>query len=160
MIDKITGRAIVLGDNIDTDQIIPARYLNTSEASGLAPHFMENEYPDLASSIRKGDIIVAGKNFGSGSSREHAVITIKGLGISCIIAESFARIFFRNAINTGIPVIEAKINAENFHEISVDFSKSNIIYNGHIIKFKEYPEFLKNIIEHDGLINLVRSGKW
>ncbi len=160
MNDIISGRAIVLGDNVDTDQIIPAKYLNTSDASKLAPHFMENEYPELASEIKRGDIIVAGKNFGSGSSREHAVITIKGLGISCIIAESFARIFFRNAINTGIPVIEANIHSENFDYISVDFKKSSITSNGNITYFKEYPEFLKEIIDNEGLINLVRSGKW
>jgi 3-isopropylmalate dehydratase small subunit len=160
MINNINGRAIVLGDNVDTDQIIPAKYLNTSDPESLAPHFMENEYPDLANNIRMGDIIVAGKNFGSGSSREHAVITIKGLGISCIIAESFARIFFRNAINTGIPVIEAKINTSEFNEISVDFANSKIIYDGKETYFKEYPEFLKNIIDSNGLINYVRSGKW
>lgn len=160
MVTTISGRAIVLGDNVDTDQIIPAKYLNTSEPDKLAPHFMENEYPDLAGSIKKGDIIVAGKNFGSGSSREHAVITIKGLVISCIIAESFARIFFRNAINTGIPVIEAKVTADNFEKITVDFSNSKIVYGGKEIKFKEYPEFLKNIIESNGLVNYVRSGKW
>ncbi len=160
MIDNIKGRAIVLGDNVDTDQIIPAKYLNTSDPGKLAPHFMENEYPDLVGNIKKGDIIVAGKNFGSGSSREHAVITIKGLGISCIIAESFARIFFRNAINTGIPLIEAKINVSEFDEISVDFSNSTIMYNGKETHFKEYPEFLKNIINSNGLINYVRSGKW
>ena len=160
MVNNIKGRAIVLGDNVDTDQIIPAKYLNTSEPDKLAPHFMENEYPDLAANIMKGDIIVAGKNFGSGSSREHAVITIKGLGISCIIAESFARIFFRNAINTGIPVIEAKIEATEYGEISIDFDKSIIMHNGIITQFKEYPEFLRNIIDSKGLINYVRSGKW
>jgi 3-isopropylmalate/(R)-2-methylmalate dehydratase small subunit len=160
MINNIKGRAIILGDNVDTDQIIPAKYLNTYEPDKLAPHFMENEYPELAKNIIKGDIIVAGKNFGSGSSREHAVITIKGLGISCIIAESFARIFFRNAINTGIPVIEAKIDAKQYDEISIDFSKSIIIHSEKITKFQEYPEFLKNIIDSNGLINYVRSGKW
>ncbi len=121
---------------------------------------MENEYPDLAANIMKGDIIVAGKNFGSGSSREHAVITIKGLGISCIIAESFARIFFRNAINTGIPVIEAKIEATEYGEISIDFDKSIIMHNGITTQFKKYPEFLRNIIDSKGLVNYVRSGKW
>jgi 3-isopropylmalate dehydratase small subunit len=160
MVNNIKGRAIVLGDNVDTDQIIPAKYLNTSEPDKLAPHFMENEYPDLAANIMKGDIIVAGKNFGSGSSREHAVITIKGLGISCIIAESFARIFFRNAINTGIPVIEAKIEATEYGEISIDFDKSIIMHNGITTQFKEYPEFLRNIIDSKGLVNYVRSGKW
>ncbi len=160
MMEKISGRAIILGDNVDTDQIIPAKYLNTAEPDKLAPHFMENEYPDLAGSIKKGDIIVAGKNFGSGSSREHAVITIKGLGISCIIAESFARIFFRNAINTGIPVIEAKVSANNLEKITVDFRNSRIFCGGKEIEFREYPEFLKNIIESNGLVNYVRSGKW
>ncbi|AGO60931.1 MULTISPECIES: 3-isopropylmalate dehydratase small subunit [Ferroplasma] len=160
MVNNIKGRAIVLGDNVDTDQIIPAKYLNTSEPDKLAPHFMENEYPDLAANIMKGDIIVAGKNFGSGSSREHAVITIKGLGISCIIAESFARIFFRNAINTGIPVIEAKIEATEYGEISIDFDKSIIMHNGITTQFKKYPEFLRNIIDSKGLVNYVRSGKW
>ncbi|ARD85675.1 homoaconitase small subunit [Ferroplasma acidiphilum] len=160
MVNNIKGRAIVLGDNVDTDQIIPAKYLNTSEPDKLAPHFMENEYPDLAANIMKGDIIVAGKNFGSGSSREHAVITIKGLGISCIIAESFARIFFRNAINTGIPVIEAKIEATEYGEISIDFDKSIIMHNGITTQFKEYPEFLRNIIDSKGLVNYVWSGKW
>ena len=160
MLYKMEGRTIVLGDNVDTDQIIPAKYLNTSDPEKLAPHFMENEYPDLASQIKKGDIIIGGKNFGSGSSREHAVITIKGLGISCIIAESFARIFFRNSINIGIPVIEAKINAKNFENITIDFDSSTIIYNSNILKFNKYPEFLNKIIDKGGLINYVRSEKW
>ncbi len=160
MLDKIDGRAIILGDNIDTDQIIPAKYLNTSDPEKLAPHFMENEYPELAKTIKKGDIIVAGKNFGSGSSREHAVITIKGLGVSCIIAESFARIFFRNGINNGIPLIDAKINAKNFVNIKIDFSKSTIISNSSTYYFTKYPEFLEKIIEKGGLINYVRSEQW
>ncbi len=160
MLNKIEGRIIVLGDNVDTDQIIPAKYLNTSDPEKLAPHFMENEYPDLAKTIKKGDIIVAGKNFGSGSSREHAVITIKGLGVSCIIAESFARIFFRNGINNGIPLIEAKINAENFGNIKIDFDKSTITYGSGIEHFNRYPEFLGKIIEKGGLINYVVSEKW
>ncbi len=156
----IEGNAIVLGDNIDTDQIIPAKYLNTSDPEKLAPHFMENEYPDISKKIKKGDIIVAGKNFGSGSSREHAVITIKGLGISCIIAESFARIFFRNCINNGIPLIEAKINVKDFENVKIDFDKSTISYNSNITNFNKYPEFLEKIIEKGGLINYVRSEQW
>ncbi|AAT43496.1 3-isopropylmalate dehydratase small subunit [Picrophilus oshimae] len=156
----ITGKAWILGDNIDTDQIIPARYLNTSEPEKLAPHFMEYTNPELASMINKGDIIVAGKNFGSGSSREHAVITIKALGVSCVIAESFARIFFRNAINNGLLLIEAKVNAKNGSIISIDMENGIIKTEDSSYRFRSYPDFIMNIVNAGGLINYVRSSKW
>ncbi|KJE48979.1 MULTISPECIES: 3-isopropylmalate dehydratase small subunit [Acidiplasma] len=160
MNDRITGNVWVLGDDIDTDQIIPARYLVTSDEKELAKHFMEYTDPELAGKIKPGDVIIAGKNFGSGSSREHAVLTIKGLGISCVIAESFARIFFRNAINLGMPLIEAKINANSGDKISIDFNDSVILINNKKYTFKKYPDFLKNIINAGGLINYVREYKW
>ncbi|KQB34884.1 MULTISPECIES: 3-isopropylmalate dehydratase small subunit [Acidiplasma] len=160
MNDRITGNVWVLGDDIDTDQIIPARYLVTSDEKELAKHFMEYTDPELAGKIKPGDVIIAGKNFGSGSSREHAVLTVKGLGISCVIAESFARIFFRNAINLGMPLIEAQINANSGDKISIDFNDSVILINNKKYTFKKYPDFLKNIINAGGLINYVREYKW
>ncbi|HIC86937.1 MAG TPA: 3-isopropylmalate dehydratase small subunit, partial [Aquificae bacterium] len=102
----LKGRAFKFGDDIDTDQIIPARYLNTSDPNELAKHCMEDADPTFASKVRKGDFIVAGKNFGCGSSREHAPLAIKAAGVSAVIAKSFARIFFRNAINIGLPILE------------------------------------------------------
>ena len=160
MLNEVKGKVWTLGDDMDTDAIIPAKYLVTSDPKELSKHFMEYNDPELAKKIEKGDIIVAGKNFGSGSSREHAVITIKGLGISCIIAESFARIFFRNAINLGMPLIEAKIDVKNGDEITIDFEKSRIYYNDKSQEFTKYPKFLKNIIDEGGLINYVRDNQW
>ncbi len=112
MKDHLKGRAWVVGDNVDTDQIIPAEYLVTMDDKELAPHAFENAIPEFAKQVRAGDIVVAGRNFGCGSSREHAPRALMGAGVSCVIAVSFARIFFRNSINLGLPVIEATIHAK------------------------------------------------
>ena len=158
------GRVFKYGDNVDTDVIIPARYLNTSDPKELAAHCMEDIDLDFASKVNKGDIIVANKNFGCGSSREHAPIAIKESGVSCVIASTFARIFYRNAINIGLPIIECDEAAkaiENGDELEVDFS-TGLIKN--LTKNEEYqgqgfPEFMQNIINNDGLIGYIKNKK-
>lgn len=154
------GSVIKLGDNIDTDLIIAARYLSTADPVELAEHFMEDYDPEIIKKINHGDIIVAGKNFGCGSSREHAPIAIKASGISVVIAESFARIFYRNAFNTGLPIVESKEASQGIgqgDEISVDFSKGVIknITKDEEYKIQAYPEFIQKIIASNGLINYV-----
>jgi len=158
----IKGKAIKYGDNVDTDVIIPARYLNTSDHKELASHCMEDIDKDFSNKISEGDIMIAGKNFGCGSSREHAPIAIKASGISCVIAETFARIFFRNSINIGLPIMECEEAAKDIEEndeISVD-TVSGIITN--ITKNKTYkavpfPEFMQKIIKSEGLINYIKK---
>lgn len=159
---KAEGRVFKFGDNVDTDVIIPARYLNSSDPAELATHCMEDIDKDFVKNVNKGDIIVANKNFGCGSSREHAPIAIKAAGVSCVIAETFARIFYRNAINIGLPIIEcpeAAKNIEEGNEIEVDFD-SGKIYNK--TKNEEYqgqafPEFMQKIISNGGLINYINN---
>ena len=154
---KIKGKAWKFGDNIDTDVIIPARYLNTTDPEELAKHCMEDIDPEFFKKINKGDIIVAGKNFGCGSSREHAPIAIKACGIACVIAESFARIFYRNAFNTGLLILEcpeAVKNIETGDELEIYPEKGKII---NLTKNKTYfikplPSFMKKILEDGGLI--------
>lgn len=149
------------GDNVDTDVIIPARYLNTADMQELAKHCMEDIDIDFAKNVKKGDIMVAKANFGCGSSREHAPASIKASGISCVIAKSFARIFYRNAINIGLPIIEceeASEKIENGDEVEIDFD-SGVIHN--ITKDETYhgqsfPEFLINIINSNGLLNSLK----
>src|SRR6056297_4175594 len=156
------GKAFKFGDNIDTDLIIPARYLNTTEAKELAKYCMQDLDEDFTEKINEGDIIVGGNNFGCGSSREHAPIAIKGAGISCVIAKSYARIFYRNSFNIGLPILESKEASENIMQgdkIEVDFS-NGIIRN--ITKKEEYnanklPEFIQNIIKHHGLVGYVKN---
>lgn len=156
----IRGKVIKYGDNVDTDVIIPARYLTSTEGSVLAGHCMEDLDSTFTSRVEKGDIMVAGKNFGCGSSREHAPIAIKASGISCVIAASFARIFYRNAINIGLSIIEcpeAACNIEEGDKVEVDLN-SGVIYN--ITKDKRYstaafPPFIQEIMKADGLINYV-----
>lgn len=153
----IKGRAWKFGDNIDTDLIIPARYLNTTDPEELAKHCMEDADPEFAKKVKKGDIIVAGKNFGCGSSREHAPISIKAAGVSCVIAESFARIFYRNAYNTGLLILEceeAAKEAESGDEIRIDIEKGLIenLTKGKSYQIKPLPEFMKKILEDGGLI--------
>ncbi|AZV55879.1 3-isopropylmalate dehydratase small subunit [Clostridium sp. AWRP] len=158
----IKGKAIKYGDNVDTDVIIPARYLNTSDHKELASHCMEDIDKNFSKKINKGDIMIAGKNFGCGSSREHAPIAIKASGISCIIAETFARIFFRNSINIGLPIMECEEAAKDIDEkdeVSVD-TVSGVIKN--ITKNKTYkavpfPEFMQKIIKSEGLINYIKE---
>ncbi|ADD01346.1 3-isopropylmalate dehydratase, small subunit [Thermoanaerobacter mathranii subsp. mathranii str. A3] len=156
------GKAIKYGDNIDTDVIIPARFLNTSDPQELAQHCMEDLDKDFKNKVKEGDILVVGENFGCGSSREHAPIAIKASGISCIIAKSFARIFFRNAINIGLPILECKEAVDGIEEgdmVLVD-TDNGIIKNltkGTEFKAQPFPEFIKEIMKYGGLINYVRK---
>lgn len=157
------GKAICYGDNVDTDVIIPARYLNSSDPKELAEHCMEDIDKDFVKNMNPGDIMVAKKNFGCGSSREHAPISIKACGISCVIAETFARIFYRNSINIGLPIIEcpeavAGINPGD--EVEVDFD-SGIIKNittSKEFKGQPFPAFMQKIIDCEGLVNYINAG--
>ena len=159
---KAHGLVFKYGDNVDTDVIIPARYLNSSDPAELAEHCMEDIDKDFVKNVKKGDVIVADKNFGCGSSREHAPIAIKAAGVSCVIAETFARIFYRNAINIGLPIIEcpaASKGIEAGDEVEVDFD-SGIIYNitkGTQFTGQAFPEFMQKIITAEGLINYINS---
>ena len=156
------GKVFRFGDNIDTDVIIPARYLNSSDPKELATHCMEDIDKDFVNKVSKGDIIVANKNFGCGSSREHAPISIKAAGVSCVIAETFARIFYRNSINIGLPIIECPEAAKEINdgdEISVDFN-TGIITNkttGKSYEGQAFPEFMQNLINAGGLINYINN---
>ena len=159
---KTKGKVFRYKDNVDTDVIIPARYLNTSNAEELASHCMEDIDKDFVKNVNKSDIIVANKNFGCGSSREHAPIAIKAAGVSCVIAETFARIFYRNAINIGLPIIECPEAAQGIEagdEVEVDFD-SGMIYNrtkGTEFKGQAFPEFMQKIIKAEGLINYINN---
>ncbi|MCP1101481.1 3-isopropylmalate/(R)-2-methylmalate dehydratase small subunit [Aequitasia blattaphilus] len=152
------GQVFKYGDNVDTDVIIPARYLNSFDGKELAEHVMVDIDPEFAGKVQKGDMVVALKNFGCGSSREHAPLALKEAGVSCVIAETFARIFYRNSINIGLPIIESKEASEdiqNGDEVEVDFDKG-IIYN--LTQNKEYkgqpfPEFMQKLIAAGGLVN-------
>lgn len=153
----IRGKVWRFGDNVDTDVIIPARYLNTTDPEELAKHCMEDADPEFAKKVKKGDIMVAGRNFGCGSSREHAPIAIKASGISCVVAESFARIFYRNAFNTGLLIIEcpeAAKEAETGDELEIDIETGKIINHtkGKTYMIKPLPIFMKQILEDGGLI--------
>ena len=158
------GKAIKYGDNIDTDVIIPARYLNTSLPQELAKHCMEDIDKDFVNKVNEGDIMVGGANFGCGSSREHAPIAIKASGISCVIAESFARIFFRNSINIGLPILECPEAAKDIQDgqsVSVNFD-TGVITNettGKTYHAAAFPEFMQELIEAGGLIKYIESGK-
>ena len=156
------GKAIKYGDNVDTHVIIPARYLNSSDPAELALHCMEDIDKDFTKKVKKGDIIVAEKNFGCGSSREHAPIAIKASGIGCVIAETFARIFYRNAINIGLPIIECKEAAQGIEEgdeIEVNFDTGMItnITKGKSFKGQPFPEFMQKIIDAQGLVNYINE---
>ena len=159
---KANGSVFKYGDNVDTDVIIPARYLNITNYTELAQHCMEDIDKEFVKNVKKGDIMVANKNFGCGSSREHAPIVIKESGISCVIAETFARIFYRNAINIGLPIIECPAAAQGIEagdEVEVDFD-SGMIYNrtkGTEFKGQAFPEFMQRIIKAEGLINYINS---
>lgn len=159
---EAVGKILKYGDNIDTDVIIPARYLNTSDPKELAKHCMEDLDVDFLKKLNKGDIVVAEKNFGCGSSREHAPICIKAAGVSCVIAKSFARIFYRNAVNIGFPILEceeAVNDAKTGHELKVDF-KTGVIKNVTLnkeYKAQPFPEFMIKIMENEGLVNCVKK---
>ena len=156
------GTVIKYGDNVDTDVIIPARYLNSSDPAELATHCMEDLDKDFLKKMKPGDIMVATKNFGCGSSREHAPIAIKACGISCVIAETFARIFYRNAINIGLPIIECKEAAQAIKagdEVEVDFDSGVItdITTGEKYKGQAFPPFMQKIIDCEGLVNYINQ---
>ena len=157
------GKAIKYGDNVDTDVIIPARYLNTIDKKELASHCMEDIDKNFVNKVEAGDIMIAGNNFGCGSSREHAPIAIKESGISLVIAKSFARIFYRNSINIGLAILECPEAAESISEgdkVEADLDKG-IIYNrttGESFETKPFPEFIQKIIENGGLVESIRRG--
>ena len=160
--ESAKGYVHKFGDNVDTDVIIPARYLNSTDPKELAAHCMEDIDKDFVKNVKPGDIIVAEKNFGCGSSREHAPIAIKAAGVSCVIAETFARIFYRNSINIGLPIIECKeaslkINAGDI--VSVDFDSGVITdeTTGEKFKGQAFPPFMQSLIDAGGLINYVNK---
>ena len=156
------GRVFKYGDNVDTDVIIPARHLNSSDPAELAAHCMEDIDKEFIKKVQKGDIIVANKNFGCGSSREHAPIAIKAAGVSCVIAETFARIFYRNSINIGLPIIECPEAARDIQdgdEVEIDFD-SGMIYDrtrGTEYKGQAFPPFMQKIIKAEGLVNYINQ---
>ena len=156
------GRVFKYGDNVDTDVIIPARYLNITNGMELAKHCMEDIDKEFVNKVEKGDIIVAQKNFGCGSSREHAPLVIKCAGVSCVIAETFARIFYRNAINIGLPIIEcaeASKAIEAGDEVEIDFDTGVItdITKGTSYKGQAFPPFMQKIIAAEGLVNYINN---
>ena len=154
---KTQGHVFKYPDNVDTDVIIPARYLNTADAKELSKHCMEDIDSAFVSLVQPGDIIVAGWNFGCGSSREHAPLVIKTCGTGCVIAKSFARIFYRNAINIGMPILECEAAAEEIQagdEVSIDFDTGVIsdLTTGKTYQAEPFPEFIQNIIQKGGLL--------
>lgn len=154
------GKVLKYGDNVDTDVIIPARYLNSFDAKELASHAMIDIDPTFVERVEPGDIMVAGKNFGCGSSREHAPLALKTAGVSCVIAKSFARIFYRNSINIGLPILECEEAAKDIKDgdtVSVNFD-TGVITNdttGKTYQAEPFPEFIQNIIAKGGLINSI-----
>ena len=159
---KAHGIVHKYGDNVDTDVIIPARYLNTSDHKELASHCMEDIDKDFVKKVKEGDIIVANMNFGCGSSREHAPIAIKASGIGCVIASTFARIFYRNSINIGLPILECDEAAKDIddgNEVEIDFDSGVItnITKNKIYKAQPFPEFIKDIINKGGLLNSLKK---
>ena len=158
-----SGNVHIYGDNIDTDVIIPARYLNTTSHAELAKHCMEDIDAEFVKKVKPKDIMIGGANFGCGSSREHAPIAIKASGISCVIAKSFARIFYRNAINIGFPILESSEASEKIHSndtVSVDFDTGVItnVTKGETYQAEPFPEFIKEIINCGGLLSYNKKG--
>ncbi len=158
------GKVFKYGDNVDTDVIIPARYLNTSDANELSLHCMEDIDAAFVKKVEKGDIMVAGWNFGCGSSREHAPLVIKTCGTGCVIAKSFARIFYRNAINIGLPILECEeaaneISANDVAEVDFDTGKITNITTGKTYQAQPFPEFIQNIIKAGGLLASLKEGE-
>lgn len=161
---KFTGNVIKYGDNVDTDVIIPARYLNTIDKKELASHCMEDLDANFTKRVQTGDIMVAGYNFGCGSSREHAPIVIKESGISLVIAKSFARIFYRNSINIGLAILECEEAVDNISDgdiVEADLD-NGVIYNkttGKAFKTEPFPEFIQKIISNGGLVETIKKGE-
>lgn len=161
MIKIIKGKVWRFGDDVDTDLIIPARYLNTSDPKELAAHCMEDADPSFAGKVQPGEVIVAGKNFGCGSSREHAPLAIKSAGVSCVIAQTFARIFYRNAINIGLPILEsaeasAEIKEGDVVEVCLEEGKIINHSTGRTYQGKPFPDFMQKLISTGGLIPYVK----
>ena len=159
---KASGMVFKYGDNVDTDVIIPARYLNSFDAQELASHATADIDPEFVNKVQPGDLIVANKNFGCGSSREHAPVAIKAAGISCVIAKSFARIFYRDAINIGLPILECPAASEAINEgdiVSVNFDTGVITdeTTGQTFQAAPFPEFIQNIIKQGGLMNSLKD---
>ena len=161
---KAQGTVYKYGDNIDTDVIIPARYLNTQDAKELASHCMEDIDKSFVTKVKQGDIMVGGENFGCGSSREHAPLAIKSAGIDCVIAKSFARIFYRNSINIGLPILECPAASEAIADgdtVAIDFDTGVItdVTTGATFQAEPLPPFIQNIIQKGGLMASIREGK-
>lgn len=159
---KFSGKVYKFGNDIDTDAIIPARYLNTFDPAELARHCMEDADAQFPAKVRPGDIIVAEKNFGCGSSREHAPIAIKAAGVSCVIAKSFARIFYRNSVNIGLPILESPeavdaINEGDQVEVDLESGKIKNLRTGESYQAVPFPEFMQQIMNKGGLIEYVRD---
>ena len=161
----LQGKVFKFGDDIDTDIIVPATYLSTFDPKELAKHCMEYTDPDFYKQVKEGDIIVAGKNFGCGSSREHAPIAIKGCGVSIVIANSVARIFYRNALNIGLYILECPEAADAISQgddvkVDVDTGVITDVTTGKTFKAAPFPKFIQNIIECGGLVNAIKAGKF
>ena len=161
---KAQGTVYKYGDNIDTDVIIPARYLNTQDAKELASHCMEDIDKSFVTKVKQGDIMVGGENFGCGSSREHAPLAIKSAGIDCVIANSFARIFYRHSINIGLPILECPAASEAIADgdtVAIDFDTGVItdVTTGATFQAEPFPPFIQNIIQKGGLMASIREGK-
>ncbi|MBL7182947.1 MAG: 3-isopropylmalate dehydratase small subunit [Anaerolineae bacterium] len=159
---RLTGKVWKYGANVDTDAIVPARYLNVSTPEELARHCMEDIDPEFAQQVQPGDIIVATTNFGCGSSREHAPLAIKGVGVSCVVAKTFARIFYRNAINTGLPILECRAAVEGTDagqtlEVELETGRIHNLDTGQTFQAEPYPEFMMGIIRAGGLIEDTRG---
>lgn len=158
--ESVTGRVWVFGDNVDTDQIIPAERLLAANLDHLNDYIFEKVRPGFAQQVQKGDILVAGRNFGCGSSREHAPLSLREAGFSCIIAESFARIFYRNSMDTGLLLVECKVDAREGDIATVDVDNGRIGVGDATYRFPEYPQFIGELIRSGGLMNLIREGRF
>lgn len=158
--DSMTGRVWVFGDNVDTDQIIPAERLLAANLDHLNDYIFEKVRPGFAQQVQKGDILIAGRNFGCGSSREHAPLSLREAGFSCIVAESFARIFYRNSMDTGLLLVECKVDAREGDIATVDVDNGRIDVGDTTYRFPEYPPFIGELIRSGGLMNLIREGRF
>jgi methanogen homoaconitase small subunit len=155
----IRGKAWIFGDDVDTDVIIPGKYLRTKDASLWAHHVMEGLRPEFASNVRKGDIVVAGRNFGCGSSREQAPLALREAGVAVVVARSFARIFYRNAINIGLPLVEADVEAKEGDSVEVDLSAGTVKVGKRTYQGTKLPPFLMEILQDGGLVAHRRKQK-
>ena len=158
--EKIQGKAWVFGDNVDTDQIIPAERLVAANLDHLNDYIFEKVRPGFAGQVAKGDILVAGRNFGCGSSREHAPLSLIEAGFSCIIAESFARIFYRNSMNIGLLLIECNADVKEGDIVTVDPDNGKVLADGKEYTFPEYPPFISELVKAGGLVNLAKEGRF